>query len=193
MDRKTAVPAVVGDPAGFLIVAGLAGTGKDLGHLTRENDNAYLLGGAMGAAVSMGLGLALAQPGRRVLVATGDGELLMNLGALATVGVVRPANLSILCVDNGLYGETGNQQSHTALGVDLAAIAEGAGLAAVRRVEREDQLSEAAQLLRQSNGPCFVLLKVSGAPPPKYKRSFDAAERRSIFRRARFAEAQASR
>ena len=73
----------------------------------------------MGAAVTMALGLALAQPKRRVLCVTGDGELLMNLGSLATVAVMNPPNLTIVCVDNGHYGETGYQKSHTSLGVDL--------------------------------------------------------------------------
>ncbi len=184
LDRKTAVPLLIGDHADFLIVAGLAGTAKDIAHLTQEAPNAFMLAGAMGAAASMGLGLALAQPARRVLVATGDGELLMNLGALATIGVMQPANLAILCVDNGRYGETGNQESHTGRGVDLAKIAEGAGLASVHRVTVEGEIEAAARALRQTNGPAFVLLKVSDAPPPKYKRSFDAAERRSIFKRA---------
>ena len=76
----------------------------------------------------MGLGLALARPDKRVLVVTGDGELLMNLGALATIAVINPPNLAILCVDNGHYGETGWQKSHTSLGVDLEKIAIGAGI-----------------------------------------------------------------
>ena len=90
------------------------------------------MAGAMGGAVSIGLGLALAQPERRILVCTGDGELLMNIGALATVSVMKPANLGILCVDNGHYGETGNQQSHTAQCTNLATMAHGAGGKAMR-------------------------------------------------------------
>ncbi len=86
------------------------------------------LGGAMGAAPMMGLGLALAQPKRRVLVATGDGELLMNVGALATIALQNPPNLTIICVDNGHYGETGNQESHTGLGVRLDVMAAGCRL-----------------------------------------------------------------
>ena len=132
LDRRTAVPRLIGDPSDFLIVSGLAGAAKDVGHLTGEAPNCFLLGGAMGAATMMGLGLALVQPERRVLVVTGDGELLMSLGALTNVGVMQPANLAILCVDNSHYGETGHQRSHTALGVDLAAIAQGAGIATTR-------------------------------------------------------------
>src|SRR4029450_1266417 len=85
------------------------------------------IGGALGGACMIGLGLALAQRDRRVLVVTGDGELLMNVGALATIALLNPPNLSIVCVDNGHYGETGCQKSHTSLGPDLEQMAQGAG------------------------------------------------------------------
>src|SRR5688572_33369330 len=103
LDRNQAVPALVGNPTDFLMIAGLAGTAYELASMTDDGDNLFALGGAMGAALSMGLGLALAQPARRVLVATGDGELLMNVSALATVGIMAPPNLAILCVDIGHY------------------------------------------------------------------------------------------
>ena len=115
LDRKEAVPALIGDPDDFLFVARLAGTAKDVGTLTQGKANAYMLAGAMGSALAMGLGLALAQPEKRVLVVTGDGELLMGLGSLATVAAMAPPNLAILCVDNGHYGETGYQITHTVL------------------------------------------------------------------------------
>ena len=84
LDRNIAVPRLIGNPEDFLIVAGLAGTAKDAAHLTGDGSNAYMLAGVMGAATMIGAGLALAQPERRVLVMTGDGELLMGLGSLAT-------------------------------------------------------------------------------------------------------------
>ncbi len=184
LDRRDAVPALIGDPSDFLIVSGLAGPAKDMGHLTQETPNVYLLGGAMGGAVSMGLGLALAQPERRVLVVTGDGELIMNAGALATVGAMQPSNLSIVCVDNGHYGETGNQEGHTSRGVDLEMIARGSAIAMTRTVNKSEEIAEAAQILRRTNGPSFVLLRVSEGPPAAYKRNFDAVERKIIFRRS---------
>jgi len=184
LDRNHAVPALVGDPADFLMIAGLAGTAYELAAITNDGDNLYALGGAMGAALSMGLGLALAQPKRRVLVATGDGELLMNVSALATVGAMQPANLSILCVDNGHYGETGFQRSHTSLGVDLERMAIGAGIGSTMTVTHEDQLAAGARMLRESNGPSFVLVKVSTADPPKDKLSLDGAACRVRFRQA---------
>lgn len=119
-----------------------------------------------------------------MLVVTGDGEMLMGLGSLATVAAMAPANLAILCVDNGHYGETGYQVTHTRLGTDLAKVAEGAGLAVTRQVEREEQIQDAAAVLRDSNGPVFVHLKVGVQPPPEFKRSRDAAATKTAFRQA---------
>ncbi len=127
LDRREAVPALIGRHEDFLIVSGLAGTSRDVAALTRDGAHTYTMAGAMGGACMIGLGLALARPERRVLVVTGDGELLMNVGALATIAVMNPANLAIVCVDNGHYGETGYQKSHTSLGVDLEKIAAGRG------------------------------------------------------------------
>jgi phosphonopyruvate decarboxylase len=182
LDRITAVPSIVGNASDFLVIAGLAGTAKDLGTLTKDGPNFYGLAGAMGAAVSMGLGLALARPDRKVLVATGDGELLMNVGALATASVLNPPNLRILCVDNGHYGETGYQKSHTCLGVDLEQMAIGAGIKATCSVEKEEDLAKGAKMLRESNGTCFVLLRVKPTDPPKFKRNLDPASSRLKFR-----------
>ena len=136
LDRQDAVPKLIGRHQDFLIVAGLAGTSRDIAALTDNGDHAFILTGAMGAAVMMGLGLALARPERRVLVATGDGELLMNVGALATVAVMNPPNLAILCVDNGHYGETGYQKSHTSLGADLEKIAQSVSFDWIEQASR---------------------------------------------------------
>ena len=184
LDRRLAVPALVGDHRDFLIVTGLAGTAKDIAHLSDDGAHVFTMAGAMGAAVSIGLGLALAKPDRRVLVVTGDGELLMNLGALATVAVMRPPNLAVVCVDNGHYGETGGQRSHTSLGVNLEAMAAAAGMPATRTVSREDEIPAASRLLRESNGPAFVVLRVRPGDPPAYKRNMDAAACRVRFRTA---------
>ncbi|MGI9333384.1 MAG: thiamine pyrophosphate-dependent enzyme [Gammaproteobacteria bacterium] len=184
LDRCTAVPAVIGDHREFLIVTGLAGTSKDLAALTGDADHVFTMAGAMGAAVSTGLGLALARPDRKVLVVTGDGELLMNVGALATVAAENPPNLSILCVDNGHYGETGYQRSHTSLGTDLEAMARGAGLVSTYTVSTERQIGEGARVLSGGNAASFVLLRVRPTDPPKFKRDFDAAACRTRFKRA---------
>lgn len=184
LDRCDVVPKLIGDPNDFLIIAGLAGTAKDAAALCEPNSNYFACAGIMGGATAMGIGLALSQPERRVLVLTGDGELLMNVGSLATVGLMNPPNLSILCVDNGHYGETGYQKSHTSLGVNLATIATGSGIAAVQTIMEESDIPDAAALLRQMDGPSFVLLKVKPTDPPKIKRSLDATLVKNRFRDA---------
>jgi len=184
LDRCEAVPALIGRHEDFLIIAGLAGTARDLAALTGDGAHIYTLAGAMGGACMMGLGLALARPDKRVLVVTGDGELLMNLGSLATIAVLNPANLAIVCVDNGHYGETGYQQSHTSLGVNLERIAAGSGLKRTLAVQQADGLAEGARLIREGNGTAFVLLRVKPTEPPVYKRNFDLAECRVRFRTA---------
>ncbi|MCB1546402.1 MAG: aldehyde dehydrogenase [Hyphomicrobiaceae bacterium] len=184
LDRADAVPALIGRFDDFLIVAGLAGTARELKAHTDGAPNLFALAGVMGAAVTMGLGLALAQPERRVLVATGDGELLMNIGSLATVALMAPANLSILCVDNGHYGETGYQLSHSSRGVDLAEMAAGAGIPATAVVQSTADYETGRRLLRAGNGPTFVLLRVKPTDPPSGKFSLDAVAARIAFRSA---------
>ena len=184
LDRQAAVPAVIGEPSDFLIISGLSGAARDIGYLTKEAPNTYLLGGAMGAAASMGLGLALAQPDKRVLIVSGDGEFLMNVSSLATIGHMRPSNLAMLCIDNGRYGETGNQESHTYRNADLAAIAHGSGIDITLTIKSEDQLEQAAHVLRNESGPIFVVLRVNDGAPSNYARNFDAVETKANFRRA---------
>jgi phosphonopyruvate decarboxylase len=184
LDRCEAVPAIVGNPADFLIVTGLAGTARDIAALTRDSAQIYTMAGAMGGAVMIGFGLALARPDKRVLVATGDGELLMNVGALATVAILNPANFSILVVDNGHYGETGWQKSHTSLGVDLEKIAIGSGIQRTRTVAAESEIADGGRLLREGNGAAFIVLRVAPAEPPSYKRNFNPADCRNRFRSA---------
>ena len=182
LDRAAAVPRLIGRHEDFLMIAGLAGTARDLGTLTKDGAHCYALAGVMGGACAMGLGLALARPDRRVLVATGDGELLMNVGTLATIAALNPPNLSILCVDNGHYGETGYQKSHTSICVDLEKMAVGAGIKATRTITTEAELADGARLLREGNGTAFVLLRVKPTDPPSYKRNLDAAFCRDRFR-----------
>src|ERR1700722_12652971 len=148
LDRREAGPGLIGRHEDFLFVTGLAGTARDIAALTEDGAHIYTMAGAMGGACMIGLGLALARPDKRVLVATGDGELLMNIGALATIAVLNPANLSILVVDTGHYGETGYQKSHTSLGVDLERIAAGSGLKRTRTVVTEAELAERARVVR---------------------------------------------
>src|SRR4030081_2725841 len=170
LERSEAVPALIGGHQDFLFIAALAGSARDVGAVTGDGAHVYSLGGAMGAACMMGLGLALARPDKRVLVVTGDGELLMNIGALATIAVMNPPNLSILCVDNGHYGETGYQKSHTSLGTDLEKIAAGAGIRLPRPFERQADIAAGARLIREGFATSFVLLRVKPTEPPTFQR-----------------------
>ena len=185
LERRYAVSSLIGDPGDTLFVSGLAGSKDDVLHVVgADSPAAFTLSGAMGAAVAMGLGLALAQPERKVVVVTGDGELLMNVGTLATVGVLNPPNLSIICVDNEHYGETGWQESHTGRGVDIAKMAEGSQIPNVRSVTKQAELAEASQMLRDGNGTSFVLVKVAPTKPPSIYRSRDASWHKGRFREA---------
>ena len=184
LDRNDAVPRLVGRHEDFLVVAGLAGTARDLTYLSGDAPHVFALAGAMGAATAMGLGLALARPDRRVLVVTGDGELLMNVGTLATAAIVNPPNLAIVCVDNGHYGETGFQKSHTSLGVDLEQMAIGAGIRTTRTICRTEQIPEASRLIREGNGTSFVLMRVQPNESPPHKRDLDPTTEKLRFRSA---------
>jgi len=184
LDRCDVVPAVIGRHEDFLIVSGLAGTSRDVAALTQDGAHTYTMAGAMGGACMIGLGLALARPDKRVLVVTGDGELLMNIGALSTIAVLNPANLAIICVDNGHYGETGYQKSHTSLGVDLEKIALGSGIKATRTISADEEVADGARLLRQGNGTAFVVLRVKPTDPPAFKRNMDPSACRNRFRGA---------
>jgi thiamine pyrophosphate-dependent acetolactate synthase large subunit-like protein len=127
LDRRAAMRTLLENRGELLLVTGLGSTTWDAAAVGDDDRNFYLWG-AMGSAAMVGLGLALARPDRRVLVVTGDGEMLMGLGSLATIGVQRPPNLAVAVFDNGHYGETGMQASRTAESVELAAIARACGL-----------------------------------------------------------------
>lgn len=184
LDRRQAVPALIENPSDFLIVAGLAGAAQEITALTLDSPGVFGLGGAMGAAPMMGLGLALARRDRRVLVVTGDGELLMNVGALATIALQNPPNLTVICVDNGHYGETGNQDSHTGLGVQLDKIAAGAGFTSVTTINTEEDLAEGRRLLREGGELSFILLRVKEGPPNRIPRNLVPHQVRDRFRAA---------
>src|SRR5204863_5565728 len=181
LDRREALPALIGRHEDFLIIGGLAGTARDIAALTQNGPNGYAMGGAMGGACMIGLGLALARRDKRVLVVTGDGELLMNVGALATIAVMNPPNLSIVCVDNGHYGETGYQQSHTSFCTDLEKIASGAGINLTCRIEQQADIAAGARLIREGNCTAFVLLRVKPTEPPSFQRMLEPAVGRIRF------------
>ena len=120
LHRRDVVNELLRDRGDILVIAGLGAPNWDVS-AAGDHANNFPLWGAMGGAAMIGLGLALAQPKRKVLVITGDGEMLMSVGALATIAVEKPPNLTIAVLDNERFGETGMQKTHTAFGVDLAA------------------------------------------------------------------------
>jgi len=184
LDRRDLLAPLFPDPDRYLFVTGLAGAARDVCALTGEADSFSCLGGAMGAAVSMALGMALSAPGERIVCVTGDGELLMNVGALATVASMMPDNLAIVCVDNGCHGETGGQPGHTARRTDLAKMAEGAGIPSVLTVQSASQLADAAKFLADSPAPRFLWARVMDGPPAAWSRNWNFAECRLRFRNA---------
>ena len=138
----------------------------------------------MGGALPTSLGLAVSQPSKRVLCVSGDGDILMSLGSLATIATLQPKNLTIICIDNALYQETGGQKSHTGLGVDLAKVAEGCGFPLVHSVANEEELYKGSSLIDSNiDGPLFILLKVDKSKPPQYSRNWNASEEKLKFRR----------
>jgi thiamine pyrophosphate-dependent acetolactate synthase large subunit-like protein len=150
----------VRDRADLLVIAGLGAPNWDVS-AAGDHANNFPLWGAMGAAAMMGLGLALAQPKRKVLVVTGDGEMLMGIGSLATIAVEKPANLTIAVLDNERFGETGMQKTHTASGVDLAGMALAAGIRTSQTVRTMEQVSDIRDLVHQGKGPVFALVKIN--------------------------------
>ena len=165
LDRRKVVARILRDRGDALLVTGLGAPTWDAAAVGDHAHNFYLWGG-MGGAVMTGLGLALAQPGRRTLVITGDGEMLMGLGGLATVAVQKPANLGICIIDNQRYGETGMQDTHTEFGVDLPAMARGAGIAETAMVYTSKELDDATRRLYDARGPVFVNVKVTPKAQP---------------------------
>lgn len=159
VDRRRFVSRLMPMIPDALVIAGLGSPAWDL-FAAGDRDANFYLWGAMGGAASMGLGLALAQPDRSVVVLTGDGEQLMGLGSLATIALQRPANLTVVVLDNGHFGETGMQRSHTGGGTDLAAVARGCGIADALVVDRLDAADTIAQRVNARGGATFVVVKV---------------------------------
>jgi len=187
LERRAAMAKLVaGRDDDLLVVPGLGSTTYDLA-AAGDNDRNFYLWGAMGGAAMIGLGLALAKPNLRVAVITGDGEMLMGLGSLATIGVQKPANLAIVVFDNGLYGETGMQESHTSGGVDLLEVARGCGIERVIEVEDEAGLRELAGLLATSDRLLFARVRIKPDDPPRVLPEKDGVAIKDRVRKAALA------
>lgn len=185
LERRAAMAALLANRKDdLLVIPGLGSTCWDLA-AAGDNDRNFYLWGAMGGAAMIGLGLALAQPDKRVLVVTGDGEMLMGMGALATIGIKQPPNLAVVVFDNGHYGETGMQPSHTHKGgVDLLGIARSCGIATCLDVTGEDGLLDLVARLQAPAGTLFARLAIAIADPPRVLPERDGTVLKARFRAA---------
>ena len=181
--RREVVKTLLANRKNLLVVAGLGSTSWDI---TAAGDSSlsFPTWGAMGQAAMLGLGLAMAQPARRVLVITGDGEMLMGMGALATIGVQQPPNLAVVVIDNERYGETGMQATHTAFGVDLAAVAKACRFRESRVIREESEVETLRGMIHAASGPLFAGIKVLDEKLPLALPPNDGVVLKDRFRRA---------
>lgn len=182
MDRRDAVGRLLAGRDDALVVTGLGSPSYDV-HAAGDVDANYYLWGAMGAAALTGLGLAQAQPGKRVMVITGDGEQLMAFGSLATIAVAAPRNLDIIVLDNEHFGETGMQPSHTHHGIALDKVAATAGFSRTGELRTLEDVDGLVEILRQSaDGPRLFVLKIRAEKLPRSLPYRDAVFIKNRFR-----------
>jgi thiamine pyrophosphate-dependent acetolactate synthase large subunit-like protein len=163
LERRSVVSGLLAGRKDAVVVGGLGASTYDVA-AAGDHDRNFYLWGAMGGAVMIGLGVALAQPRLPVVVITGDGEMLMGIGSLATVGLQKPANLTIVVLDNEVYGETGGQASHTATNVDLVGVARACGIPDARAIATMADVEAFAPVMQDvSSGPRFASIKIDGA------------------------------
>jgi thiamine pyrophosphate-dependent acetolactate synthase large subunit-like protein len=163
LDRRAVVSGLLANRKDAIVVGGLGASTYDMA-AAGDHDRNFYLWGAMGGAVMIGLGMALAQPRLPVIVITGDGEMLMGMGSLATVGLQKPGNLSIVVLDNEAYGETGGQMSHTAVTADLVGVAKACGIADSRAMTTLAEVEAFASSLQHvTSGPRFASVKIDAA------------------------------
>jgi thiamine pyrophosphate-dependent acetolactate synthase large subunit-like protein len=183
LHRREVVIELLKERGDLLVIAGLGAPAWDITHAGDDALN-FTLWGAMGGAAMIGLGVALAQPKKKILVVTGDGEMLMGLGALATIAVEQPRNLYIVVLDNERYGETGQQETHTGHGVDLAKMAKAAGFAQAFGVRTRAELSKLKKRIYSGEGALFAQVKVDPEKLPLVLPPRDGAYLKNRFRAA---------
>ena len=183
LNRREVVQTLMSACPESLVIAGLGSSAYDL-FAAGDRDLNFYLWGAMGGAASIGLGLALAQPSKSVVVLTGDGEQLMGLGSLATIGAQQPNNLTIVVLDNGHYGETGMQKSHTSLGTDLTAVAAACGIAWSMDISAMSDLPALAKRINAKQSCGLARISVSADEVPRALPNRDAVFLKNRFRAA---------
>jgi thiamine pyrophosphate-dependent acetolactate synthase large subunit-like protein len=184
LDRRELCRSILQNRDDMLVIAGLGASAWDITAVGDCSENFPLWGG-MGGAAMIGLGLAIAQPQRKILVITGDGEMLMGLGSLATIATKHPPNLAIIVLDNEHYGETGMQETATKHGVDLVAIARGAGFKRTQLVQHTSDVDALNREIR-SDGLFFAVAKIEASPqklvlPPRDGAILQSRMRASIL------------
>lgn len=183
VDRRAFVARLLAAAPDALVVTGLGSPAYDV-FAAGDRDRNYYLWGAMGGAAPIGLGLALAQPQQSVVVITGDGEQLMGIGSLATIGAKQPRNLTIVVLDNGHFGETGMQRSHTSLGTDLVAVAKGFGIGDAFAVDHIDHASAVSRRIQARAGTAFAQVFIAADDLPRALPPRDGAHIKNRFRAA---------
>jgi len=181
--RREVVHRILKDRGDAAVVTGIGNACHDVASAGDDERNMYLFG-IMGGAAMVAFGIAVAQPQRRVLVITGDGELLAGVGSLATIGVEKPANLSIVVIDNQAYGATGNQHTHTARGVDLVGIAAASGFDRTALITDHSALEAAIDDIYNKPGPYFAVVKVATTTGERVKVPDDGTRVSRRFRKA---------
>lgn len=164
--RREFVAQLIAKTPDALIVTGLGSAAYDV-FASGDRDRNYYLWGAMGGASSMGLGLALAQPDKPVVVITGDGEQLMGIGSLATIAAKQPKNLTVVVLDNGHFGETGMQRSHSSLGTDLVAVAKGFGISDAFAIGSLEGCQDVARRINARDGTAFAQVFIDADEPQR--------------------------
>ena len=163
LERRSVVSALLSGRKDAIVVGGLGASTYDIAAAGDHERNFYLWGG-IGGAVMIALGIALAQPKLPVVVITGDGEMLMGMGSLATVGLQKPGNLTIIVLDNEVYGETGGQASHTAANTDLVGVARACGISDAQSLTTMAEIEVFAPSMQDvAAGPRFVSIKIDSA------------------------------
>jgi thiamine pyrophosphate-dependent acetolactate synthase large subunit-like protein len=181
IDRRQFVKELIAACPDALIISGLGSPSYDVFAAGDRPENFYLWG-AMGGAAMMALGLAIAQPHKSILVITGDGEQLMGLGSLATIGAQQPKNLTLVILDNGHYAETGMQMSHTSLGTDLVGIAKACSLEWAITVKDLSEVQLIAQHVNAKNGPGLANVLIQAHEYPKALPARDGVYLKNRFR-----------
>jgi len=183
LNRREVIARLLRDRGDALAVSSLGNPTYDLSAAGDTPLNFYLWG-AMGGAAMVGLGMAIAQPERRVIVIVGDGEMMMALGSLATIACEKQANLAIIVLNNEHYAETGMQPAHAGRGVKLGVVAQGVGFEDVALVEDQEGVERLADRLYRSSGPLFAEIKITTGPVPVSLPPRDGPLLRSRFRQA---------